>query len=619
MHKIFNADSEIRLAREIVLSWAKPRSNIIVMAPPMTRPRSLFGLISDPVFVESLLGIKARSMSIAKLDTSDFKSEVSFVAGVLRGWHVAGHSSLEHKGPIEQLEIGVQIVRKNGLSPVLLIQRFHEALSKLGEDVGTSLRNLEHDFGLRTVVELPISLHVLRERWELSKTSHPPFLASDWGQGHLTKLLKGYSRDEITNRLTAEKVVDVATTDFIYAATSGLPELVDSLISDAPGRSLTAIKAIFRSRASQACARTLEWLDKPGENTYKNVFVSALTDSTTQDKPVSLNDHDWRELLCGDAGKVRPLMLAWASVDALATIDDRHFRGAVDRLFQGRDFDGLEALLSGCECASDAQKLRWRALGLVADFGRYSDPFTPNWTKLEGSIRDIQSFIAEFPTAEVARHLSALMEWRNLVSFMLSFEALERASPEIRLEEFVSHNKKADAQALIAFVQLLRLRLESARQMSDYHFVKAIIEQPESVLQVYSNFKYGYSFWSHSGDLQEAAKGIEVFIKRAFHVPKQGAKLGFVELLYLCFQGSVQEGSPSALIPNVSAIAQLEELYELRKQQVHSTAFVAPSEALSYHQWCMDWLDGLSKLLGPAGASLQLVMPMTIAAKLLEI
>lgn len=104
------------------------------------------------------------------------------------------------------LHCAVEFVTERGEYPVLIIKRFHEALSKLGEDIGTTLRNLEHDFALKTVVELPVSINTLRVKWEQENRELTPFLVSDWGQGHIHKLLKGYDINEIDNLFKSNKL-----------------------------------------------------------------------------------------------------------------------------------------------------------------------------------------------------------------------------------------------------------------------------------------------------------------------------------------------------------------------------------------------------------------------------
>lgn len=154
-----------RLAVLIINSWAKKKSNYIIISPPMSDSHLFFKFLNDRQVINETLKDHSELLCIAVLDTSDFKTEIAFSHKVCKSWGI-NDNDLNLNDPTEMLYTAIQQVVDKGMTPILIVKRFHEALKKLGEDIGTTLRNLEHEFNLKTVVELPVSITSLRTRWE---------------------------------------------------------------------------------------------------------------------------------------------------------------------------------------------------------------------------------------------------------------------------------------------------------------------------------------------------------------------------------------------------------------------------------------------------------------------
>ena len=189
-------------------------------------------------------------------------------------------------------------------------------MERLGEDFGTALRDLDKALRLTTVVELPVSLKMLKSRWE-TDPEKTPFLNSDWGQGHIEKILRGYSRDEINN-LVRERGGTKEHADFLFGATGGLPELVDRLIGRVSELDRRSYEKWVRSQAKNWCARLISWLDSPGHFTYTRLVAQSLSSSHAHHGPTSLASHPWKSILQGNDGRTSCMLLAWASIDHLA-------------------------------------------------------------------------------------------------------------------------------------------------------------------------------------------------------------------------------------------------------------------------------------------------------------
>ena len=591
--------SEIRLATDIVGTWQGRRSNHIIVAPPMSRPRVLFSQLKNRSFIETLLPELSQKIVVSGLDTINFKTEVTFVDAALAGWGLSGSTELKGLDPVSKLEAGVARLVRRGLRPVLLVQRFHEALSKLGEDIGTTLRNLEHDLGLMTVVELPVSLAVLRERWDLASGDKAPFLASDWGQGHASKLLKGYSRDEI--KVLAQSYGSFAeeVLDFVFDATSGLPELVSLVLNECAASKVASIKAKVRRRSLASCGRFVGWLDKPGDNLYKNLFCRSVSELTVDCDyvEVSLADHDWRDLFTRNGKVQRPLMLAWACVDSLIESEDERFSKFVHSLFTDRKYSKILDLADDANPPTISLRRKWLGMKLLAKFGQCSDPFDPAWASLAHLLVEVATYVEDSSGQDGYVNLLPLLEWRDLVGLMLRYDIARKQKSGLRLEEFVCDNGSLVTD-ISSFLQLLQLRLLRASEMEDYFSVKSIVEQPESCLQIYCFLQHGLTFW-HCSEFEESiGHRISTVIRRPFNVPAKGSRLGFIELMYLSFQFSQDAGSVDSFAPSFQAIDSISRLYDIRKDQVHGTSFVGPDVARAYLDWCSEWLEKLELALG---------------------
>jgi hypothetical protein len=591
--------SEIRLATDIVGTWQGRRSNHIIVAPPMSRPRVLFSQLANKSFIETLLPEIARTILVSRLDTIHFKSEVTFVDAALAGWGLASSSELKGLDPVSKLESGVGILVKRGLKPILLVQRFHEALSKLGEDIGTTLRNLEHDLGLMTVVELPVSLAVLRERWDLTSDDKAPFLASDWGQGHALKLLKGYSRDEVGVLSKGYGSFDGEILDFVFDATSGLPDLVSLVLEECTASKIISIRAKVRRRSLASCGRIVDWLDKPADNLYKNLFCRSLDETTIgcDNFAVSLTDHDWRDLFTKNGGVQRPLMLGWACVDSLIESEDERFSNFVRFLFKDRKYSKILELADNANPPTNSFKRKWLGMKLLANFGQCSDPFDPAWASLAQVLVEVATYIDDSSGHDGYVDLRPLLEWRDLVGLMLRYQAAKQKRPSLRMEDFVCEENRLESD-FSSFLQLLQLRFFRASEMEDYFAVKSIVEQPESSLQIYCYLQHGLTFWSCAELAETIGDRISAAMRRQFKLPAQGSRIGFVELMYLSFQLSRDAGTVDSFAPDFKAIEKINRLYDIRKDQVHGTGFVEPKDALAYRAWCGEWLQKLEAAFG---------------------
>lgn len=580
-----------KLADEIVRSWEKKRSNFIIVAPPMSNIRSLFSEICDVNFSRNIVGDQANNFSIAKLDTNDFKDDLTFAKSVLKSWSLTNIPLDNASDAISLLTIGTAEVIRAKKIPIIVIHRFHEALEKLGEDIGTALRNLEHDQGLKTVVELPISLSCLRERWNSLDPETPPFLSSDWGQGHSLKFLKGYNVEEISNLLPNGN--DEKTAKKIFSLAGGITQLTEHLIEFPRHSNDTALNEYAKSKASSLCDRLLIWIDKPRDDFYKRLVVLTLAQPNARQGNTSLRDHDWKDLLISNDGGISCNMIAWACSERLAfnasTWYEEHLISSLEKESPQYVFRLIDNLPSSNKIVNDKKE----ALKLLSAFLEAAGPYVDNW---ENARRILQQFceLAKFSDSEDVKNAwKSLQLWSPLIDLMCDFSYAKKSDPNLRLEEFSIVNRPVGN--FFSLLQLLQLRLEKARTLTPYLALKSVVEQPESLLQLYSYKLVEVCFWKFEGmsDIEQAA--ISDLVKKPFRAPKKNVRLGFTEILYLIFLKLKQVNVEDRLFENHQELLEIEKLYEERKQQVHSTAFASLDNWTEYEKICSRWLTLLAK------------------------
>jgi hypothetical protein len=600
------------LAAEIVHSWEKRRSNFIIVAPPMSNIRTLFSEICDVDFLRSILGEQASNLAIAKLDTSDFKDDLAFARGVLQCWNLSKICE-EELDAVGLLNRGVSEIISSKRKPIVVVHRFHEALEKLGEDIGTALRNLEHDHGLKTVVELPVSLSCLRERWDATNDLKPPFLASDWGQGHSLKFLKGYNVGEILGLIPGK---DEKIAKYIFSLTGGIPQLTDRLLEFQQYENVNALQAYAKSKASSLCERLITWIDKPNSDFYKRLVLLNLGRPNAIQGSTRLSDHDWKELLINRDGTNGCLMISWACGEKLAIESPIWLE---EQLLSSFDKDGpadfcrlVDDLIPSTKVFEDKKT----ALKLLASFNASAGPYVDDWQSAREISKQFGKLASASDSSVVGEAWDLIRLWLPLINFMCDFSYAKNRNQDIRIEEFSFH--RDSVEEVSALLQLLNLRLEEAGTLNPYLALKSVVEQPESLLQLYSYKVAKIRFWKFEGMSEAERVALSSLIKKPFRAPKIDSRLSFTEMLYLIFEKLEVIEKQNHLFSDHAEVLRIEKLYEERKKQVHSTAFASMDNWLQYEQICRSWLVILTKIF-KCDTSLNLPKPIEIFSKLAKI
>jgi len=577
----------IALSEEIIKSWMKRKSNYIIISPPMSNSYLFFKTLTNPSIISKVLGENSNKLSLAILDNQDFKDEITFARKVCHCWGI-DESNINTNDANETLNYASSEINDRGKIPVLIIKRFHDALVKLGEDFGSTLRNLEHDYSLKTVVELPVSISTLRTRREQENRQMTPFLVSDWGQGHTHKLLKGYDNNEIVEILK-DKHLHEDMSGLFFNMTAGLHGIVENLVEDMDGKNPRNLSQFCNSKAKDLCGAVCDWFESSNSDYYKKAFIDFVDEKEVNKNLSILRSHDWSDLLVDKRGDNKFKLLSYQIRSVIsnklntsdefekirALVDKSNFQ-KISQLLEDRsnmNLDFSNDLVYGIELAN---------LCNVLNNIHNNDP---NWKEIENKIGRV-SLIESPINNSLKPHLDC---WKKTSKLLSKYFEQKGLDPKLRIEKFICNSPEVEVSD---FLLLLQVRINDADKQEPFYALQGIISHPESLLQLYSYKKLGIRFWDFEG-IDFSQEEISQFISRPFKMPPKGATLGFAELMFMSTFLAFKKNVDKAVINSVEKMESYLKMYELRKDQVHSTAFIKPNEWYEYRDFCNDMVSAV--------------------------
>ncbi|WP_288519893.1 hypothetical protein [uncultured Pseudomonas sp.] len=605
---------QVAFAKEIVGSWTAARSNYIVVTPPMSGDRAFSKYLGEREFLYEVHGDDYSKYRVAIIDAADYKNDIQFAISIARAWKVKDGLLLGDEDAGTILERSCDWVVRENLVPVLIVQRFHEAIERLGENVGASLRNLEHDYFLKTIVTMPVKLQTLRERWEVSQKGTVPFLASDWGQGHSAKILPGYSRSELERILKAQGGCSVQA-ETIFNATGGVKDIVDRLIDEVGSKKGRGLVQFLRSRSGELCERLIKWIESPtGTHSFKKSLVSIISPQLYSANPGLISSHEWASIILNKSGMLVFEMLAWASHQELAKSQSHSWLPGLLALIKSKDLTAARALIFiSEETEKNALYEHWRAVAIALDFSMVGDKLFSsdvNWLEMEQGLCKLRAMLAELNVWDCSFELP-FQQWGRMFKLLDSFK-LDSATTNTRFEDFVCN--QIPLQDLGTVFQLWRARLDASKAYEAYQRHLSVVTIPESVMQVYSYFRHGIQFWNYQGLAADEDKRFKRFVKYDYNLPK--GRLGYTDLVHLIAFLSVETAETDALLGEKEVVVALGQ-YETRKTFAHSTAFASLEGCEAYHRFCEKLLEDTQRVLPEKPSSLDTSMFTLIACNLI--
>lgn len=599
---------------DVIRTWTLPRSNYVLVCPPMNGERQLISFLTSERAICEIIGDYYHRLAIASLDTVDFKSELVFAKSVARKWGVDKEVATEDD-PRTILELACAEVVQHGRSPILIIHRFHEALDKLGEDIGSTLRDLEHQYSLKTVVTMPVSLTVLRERWETMDPNKAPFLASDWGQGHRNKVLKGYNYSEVA-LIGESKNIDAVTSQVLFKATGGVVDLVDILIDEIQGKKGKGLTLYLQQRSPEVCKRMLGWLDPINtSHTYKKALISLLNSSFYPAALGFVMDHDWSPILLNKDKALGFDMLAWAAASAISKSTEVGWSDTLNKLYQCEDFDAALAMIEVLYGADKENKAYWSALRDVTIFCKStSDVFTSSgqWVVARRKLSKLTNSLSL--SASVSQALAPLASWKPLSDLLSEFLSSKKVEQDLRIENFICAKESRDV--VLPFLQLISLRLEAAHNHDTFQSFQSVMTAPESLLQIYAFFELGICYWQFPGLPDELAIELEALARKPYRI--SSTVLGYSDLVHLITLYGLSRRVANCLISSREELDHALDQYEVRKENSHSTAFPEIVTSQKYQAFLERLLKRYLDIYSVSIEKTTLISPKNCALELLK-
>jgi hypothetical protein len=198
---------------------------------------------------------------------------------------------------------------------VILFDRFHKLPFKkeMGDALLGQLRTAEDSDLLNTATVSPLSYRHLKLRWPKDH----PLTVSDFGRSHLRLEAR-------VNPLSAEEEhcrklgLPEHIIRFALAVTGGYPEPCNAVLDEWRRRGQNpnlepTVKAIYRNIAEQATERLIEWLDAPGDSTYRDAVVNLYQEVEADQAADRLVGHPYENILLSD-GELRAECVGGAAV-----------------------------------------------------------------------------------------------------------------------------------------------------------------------------------------------------------------------------------------------------------------------------------------------------------------
>ena len=186
----------------------------------------------------------------------------------------------------------------------------------------------------------------------------------------------------------------------------------------------------------------------------------------------------------------------------------------------------------------------------------------------------------------------------NISNLLSSYFQQKSKNAGLRVEQFVCETNTTQLSDLLS---LLEMRLLDADQNQPFYALQAVISHPESLLQLYCHSKFNLKFWKFDG-LEVDCSDISNFIRRPFVMPSKDSTLGFATLLFLSTYLSAKDNMQNVLVQEFNEMEKYLNIYELRKDQVHSMAFIKNSDWSEYRNFCQKMIADIRKSLGITNA-----------------
>lgn len=578
-------ESTRKVAERIVKSWGMPRSNYIIVAPPLVPSNGLYKLLRDKEFWEQC-GINENNLAVAYVSDTSYINSDTLVNRISESWGVT-LAPEDGDDYLDRLYVATDRVSKSGRAPVVLLPKFHKAVEKLSWDLGTQMRNLEADFSLKTVVDLPVPFSALRDRWRVTPGKEA-FICSDFGQGHSTEYLRGFTQTEAAGILRDYSVIPDLD-NFIFSWTGGLPELLDWACREAQGvESEVALKPRLLRGASEQCSRFVKWLDAECEHTFKELIVVKYLELRVRNSITKLDDHDWKGILVDKNGGLKIRLLGHACHQEMATRNgSKYVRSIADMAQEERFQEALQFVENPPgPVSNDIWFKVWANVVRIEVLSAADDLV---WKKVMRLANEAIGLVEKSGESGLELMKLALHDWVNFAKIMEKASRAEKNASDTRAIDYLAGRDGVEPQPVVA-AKLLSLKIANAERMDvPSQKINSIFVLPEVVLQLYCAYQLKMSVWSAPKFDQKLLEDVNAFWpQKDYQLPKEGVRLSFNNMLNMGWAKMQSMPAEKRLFDTYDEVKELEPFYErCRNPRGHTITHTTNEEWIEYKETCV--------------------------------
>lgn len=588
--------SYLEIAEKVVKSWGQRKVSFILVSPPLTDSGSVFKILRDQYFQESN-GVDPSNVSIAYLPQSKYRTPKEFVQRVLAEWGVGEVSSEFEAGfELDELEAAASLLYESGRTPVILLPQFHKAVEKLSSDLGYKLREMEADYDLQTVIELPIPLEKFYERWNQLEDKDS-FICSGFGQGHRSILLEGYKNSEMLDLARQSHVPEQYQKEIVYWS-GGIPALFEMMLAEArSSKSLYQFGNFVQNDLLPECDRFLKWLDFPGEDTFRDGIARIWQGDPSAADLAMVGEHDWRRLLLGKEGTLSSAAIGAACTRSMGGSYEETIFSIETAVNRGNGFQ-VDALVASLTEAYSTQE-QLRCILSVLPVWKIAQGHSPDWKSIKSTAQREKSKLRNCNSERGISTKDVLEKWHSFACGMLFFIRSFEGGKEDhwRLTDVLSGRNKRKGDSGVAAVQLVLYRLYEARKIEDPTVaLKSVLEIPDQILQIYCGRVLNIDIWSAPEfDSAVVAGARTAWTRGEYRVPKPDAILEFNDLLYIGWVYMQDIHEKKRLFDSIEDVDYWSLWYEtMRNTPSHSITFVTKDEWVGFSQRCLELAEKLS-------------------------
>ncbi len=591
-------ESHEKISKEIVTSWTNV-SHYTLVASPLNYPSSIFKLLRSKYFHESC-HLDTDKLSIAYLPIHTYKTSEEFIYRVLKNWNIDIDDVDGNNAQIEHLEEALDILESTGKTPIILLPKFHKTIEKLSWELGAKLRYLEAEFGLCTVVELPVLMSRLRERWEMIDEKEN-FICSDFGQGHSSIVLLGFECKEV-GKLVKDASLNDQYISIIQKWSGGLPELVRWLIQEAQtSKSVEYFESIARKGCIEQCKIFLKWLDAPNSDYYKERISALWRNAASEEQRAEVRDHEWQKIIINRDGFILSSAIGFACTKSVGGNFEQTLSSIVVAI-KNRSDNEVDGLISGLSdfCRSEN---KFKYISAIIPVWKLATELSPDFINIEMTSKKGGNQLKKDKSDMALKICDVLNKWHEFSKGVNLFNRLLQRKSDLdwRLSDCLCGRGEGNEKGSdIVSIQLIMYRLYEAEKIHDSNAaLKCILEIPEQILQVYCARKLNISVWKAPEFLAEDIELVSELWKNGSYIkPRKNSRLEFIHMLYIGWVMMKKLEKDDRLFNNFSDMVYLHESYEeIRNQPSHSITFVNEKKWSDFYQQCIVLANNLSQSL----------------------